>query len=86
MIFKKLIYLIFGCAGSWLLCWLSPVAVSRGYSLVEVCRPLILLLLQSMGSGGRSVVVAHKLSCPVGCGIFLDQGSNPCPPPWQMDS
>ena len=24
--------------------------------------------------------------CPVACGIFLDQGSNPCPLHWQADS
>ena len=28
-----------------------------------------------MGSG----VVARRFSCPEVCGIFLDQGSNPCP-------
>ena len=33
-----------------------------------------------------SVVVAHGLSCSVACGIFLDQGSNPCPLHWQADS
>ena len=38
--------------------------------------------LQHMGS----VVVAHGLSCSVACGIFLDQGSNPCPPHWQVGS
>ena len=27
-----------------------------------------------------SVVVVHGLSCSVACGIFPDQGSNPCPP------
>ena len=32
--------------------------------------------LQSAGS----VVVAHRLSCSMACGIFPDQGSNPCPP------
>ena len=26
------------------------------------------------------VVVAHRLSCAAGCGIFPDQGSNLCPP------
>lgn len=26
-----------------------------------------------------SVVVAHRLSCPLACGIFLEQGLNPCP-------
>ena len=33
-----------------------------------------------------SVVVAHGLSCSTACGIFLDQGSNPCPLQWQADS
>ena len=33
-----------------------------------------------------SVVVARGLSCPMACGIFLDQGSNPCPLHWQADS
>ena len=31
-------------------------------------------------------VVAHRLSCPVACGIFLDQRSNPCSLHWQADS
>ena len=38
--------------------------------------------LQSTGS----VVVAHGLSCLVACGIFLDQGLNPCLLHWQADS
>ena len=33
-----------------------------------------------------SVVVVHGLSCSVACGIFPDQGSNPCPLHWQADS
>ena len=32
-----------------------------------------------------SVVVAYRFSCPTACGIFLDQGSNPCPLHWQAD-
>ena len=28
----------------------------------------------------------HGLSCPVACGIFPDQGSNPCTLYWHMDS
>ena len=32
------------------------------------------------------IVEAHRLSCPVASGIFLDQGSNQCPPLWQADS
>ena len=37
--------------------------------------------LQSTGS-----TVVHGLSCSVACGIFLDQGSNPCLLPWRADS
>ena len=38
------------------------------------------LLLRSTGSRrAGSVVVAHGPSCSAACGIFPDQGSNPCP-------
>ena len=30
--------------------------------------------------------MAHELSCCTACGIFPDQGSNPCPLHWQADS
>ena len=30
--------------------------------------------------------MAHGLSCSTSCGIFLDQGLNPCPLHWQVDS
>ena len=30
--------------------------------------------------------MAHGLSCSAACGIFPDQGSNPCPLHWQEDS
>ena len=33
-----------------------------------------------------SVFVAQGLSDPSACGIFPDQGSNPCLPHWQADS
>ena len=68
---------------------LSPVAASRGHfssrgAGLSLSRPL---LLQSTGSRrAGSVVVAHGLSCSVACGIFPDQGSNPCPVHWQADS
>ena len=32
------------------------------------------------------MVVPHGLSCSVACGIFPDQGSNPCPLHRQTDS
>ena len=70
------------------LCWvfvslrgLSLVAGSRGHSSsrcagLSLSRPL---LLRSTGSRcAGSVVVAHGPSCSVACGIFPDQGSNPC--------
>ena len=37
---------------------------------------------QRAGSGA----VAHRLSCSAACGFFLDQGSNPYPLHWQVDS
>ena len=33
-----------------------------------------------------SVAAAHKLCCPEACGVFPDQGLNPCPLHWQVDS
>ena len=78
------------------LCWvfvslrgLSLVAVSGGHPSsrctgLSLSRPL---LLRSTGSRrASSVVVAHGPSCSVTCGIFPDQGSNPCPLHWQADS
>ena len=45
------------------------------------------LPLRSTGSRcAGSVVVAHGPSCSAACGIFPDQGSNPCPLHWQADS
>ena len=45
------------------------------------------LLLRSTGSRrAGSVIVAHGPSCSAACGIFPDQGSNPCSLHWQADS
>ena len=76
---------------------LSLVAASGGHSSsqcgdrsssrcagLSLSRPLPL-----RGTGSRragSAVVAHRPSCSVACGIFPDQGSNPCPLHWQADS
>ena len=78
------------------LCWvfvsvqgLSLVVASGGHSSsrcvgLSLSRPL---LLRSTGSScAGSVVVAHGPSCSAACGIFPDQGSNPCPLHWQADS
>ena len=78
------------------LCWvfvsvrgLSPVAASGGHSSSR-CAGLSLswsLLLWSRGSRcAGSVIVAYGPSCSATCGIFPDQGSNPCPLHWQADS
>ena len=68
---------------------LSLVAASGGHSSsrcagLSLSRPLLL-----RGTGSRragSVIVAHGPSCSTACGIFPDQGSNPCPLHWQADS
>ena len=68
---------------------LSLVAASGGHSSLwcaglSLSRPL---LLRSTGSRRTvSVVEAHGPSCSAACGIFPDQGSNPCPLHWQADS
>ena len=68
---------------------LSLVAASGGHSSSQ-CAGLSLsrpLLLRSTGSRcAGSVVVAHGPSCAAACGIFPDQGSNPCPLHWQAES
>ena len=78
------------------LCWvfvsvrgLSLVVASGGHSSsrcagLSLSRPLLLRSAGSRRAG--SVVVAHGPSCSVACGIFPDQGSNPCPLHWQADS
>ena len=78
------------------LCWvfvsvrrLSLVVVSGGHSssLCAGLSPSWPLLLRSTGSRcAGSVIVAHGPSCSAACGIFPDQGSNPCPLHWQADS
>ena len=70
------------------LCWifvsvrgLSLVVASGGHSSsrcagLSLSRPLLLLSTGSRRAG--SVVVAYGPSCSVACGIFRDQGLNPC--------
>ena len=62
---------------------LSLVAASGGHSssrctALSLLRPLPLRSTGSRRAG--SVVVAHGPSCSAACGIFPDQGSNPCVP------
>ena len=78
------------------LCWvfvsvrgLSLVVASGGHSSsrcagLSLSRPLLLRSTGSRRAG--SVIVAHGLSYSAACGIFPDQGSNPCPLHRQADS
>ena len=78
------------------LCWvfvsvrgLSLVMASGGHSSsrcvgLSPSRPLLLRSTGSRRAG--SVVVAHGPSRSAACGIFPDQGSNPCSLHWQADS
>ena len=86
--FKYLLIFVWGSFGSSLLCagYLHreqglPLVAARWHrtevaSLVAELRP------DSTGS----VAATHGLSYSTTCGIFLDQGWNPCPLHWQADS
>ena len=68
---------------------LSLVVASGGHSSSRCAdlSPSWSLLLRSTGSRcAGSAIVAHGPSCSAACGIFPDQGSNPCPLHWQADS
>ena len=64
----------------------SPSCGKRGPLFIVVCGPLTI---------AASLVAEHRLqtrrlsscgpSCSAACGIFPDQGSNPCPLHWQAD-
>ena len=67
----------------------SLLAVSGGDSLAAIHSLLVAVTsfleehrLQSTGS----IVVVGRLSFSKACGIFLDQGSNPCLLHWQADT
>ena len=70
-------------------CGLFPIAGSRGCSLVlvqELLVAVVSLVEAPKPWGTGSIDVGHRLSSPVACGIFPDQGSNLCPLHWQADS
>ena len=45
-----------------------------------------LVLEHGLQSVWASVVMAHRLSCPMASGISLDQGQNLSPLHWQVDA
>ena len=79
-------YSLLRCTGFSLWCLLllqSTGSRHTGFSSCGMQASVVVAHgLQSTGS----VAVAHGLSCSAACGIFLDQGSNPCPLQWQADS
>ena len=83
-------FIFFGCVGSSFLCEGFLQLQQAGATPHHGARGLSLswpLLLRSTGSRcAGSVVVAHGPSCSAACGIFPDQGLNPCPLHWQADS
>ena len=91
ILYYVFIYLcvIFGCAVSSLLHGLFPSRSERGllsscsawashYHGFSCCKA------QTLNTG--SIVMVHRFRCSAACGIFLDQGSNPCLLHWQVDS
>ena len=71
--------IIYSCLAVLGLCCahgLASVVASGGYSLVVVHRLLAAgasPVTRGLQSAGSVVVVAHRLSCSVACGIFPDQ-------------
>ena len=70
------------CSGWAQQLWHSGSRVRGLQQLWHVASGVVARELQSAGL----VVVAQGLSCSTAYGIFLDQGSNPCPLHWQADS
>ena len=101
-LFIYLLFSIFGYIGSSLLRTALPLFVAVHGLLIAVASLVAELRLQVRGlqqlwhagsvvvarglQSTGSVVVAHRLICSAACGIFPDQGSNPGPQHWQVDS
>ena len=91
MAFKTLNDLVHG--------YISHITAYFSYPLLTLLQPWWPLSCGARVSGVRtlgvvvprlqstsSAIVVPGPSCPAACGIFLDQGSNPCLQHWQADS
>ena len=98
-VFKLFIHLFYcgPCGVSVAAHRLSSAEASRGCSLAVVCRLLISVAFPAaehrLQSAQASVLAAgrlsrwgDRLSCSTACGVFPDQGLNPWPLHWQVDS
>ena len=56
------------------------------HGVSRVGHDLVLSFFSLLPRHSCSIIVAHGVSCPEACEIFLDQGFNPCPLHWQVDS
>ena len=72
------------CARAFSSCGKRGATHHRGVRASSLSRPFLLRSTGSRRAG--SVAVAHGPSCSAACGIFPDQGSNPCPLHQQADS
>ena len=62
--------------------WEPPSSCGAGASC---CDGLSRCGVRPVGHAGFNVTV-RRLSCPMACGIFQDQGPKPCPPHGKVDS
>ena len=82
-LFLAVLGLLLLCSGFLSLCWVG--ATLRCGAQASHCGGLSCCRTRALGPWA-SVVVAGGLSCSMACGIFPDQGLNPCSLHWQVDS
>ena len=92
LFFKKytIVFIYFWLCWVFAAVWTFSSCSEQG--LLSSCSGFSLRSKGSAGHGGvrlystGSAVTAHGLHYSQTCGIFPDQGSNPCLLPWQVDS
>ena len=78
---KKITFIYFRLLWVFVAVW-GLSLVSEGAILIMVAS----LVPQHRLKNAGSIVEMHWDDCPMTCGIFSDQGSNPCTLHWQVDS
>ena len=81
----NIIYLFLAVLG--LHCWVQAVfQLQRARATLQQCAGLSCRELAQQLRCTDSVVAEQGFKCSVACGVFPDQGSNPCLLHWQADS